>query len=60
MLALVSVYIYIGSSKGVFLQTGVIDNVVNVLNISSDANVLMKTIGCLRLLSKTDGMFNFG
>ncbi|XP_019854724.1 PREDICTED: uncharacterized protein LOC105313532 [Amphimedon queenslandica] len=42
------------SSKDAFLKEGVLDTVVNVLNASSDANVLIKAIGCLRLLSKTE------
>ena len=49
---------YAASSKDAFLKEGVLDTVVNALNVSSDANVLMKAIGCLRLLCKTEGMIH--
>lgn len=56
--ALMSVNYYAASSKDAFLKEGVLDTVVNVLNVSSDANVVMKAIGCLRLLCKTEGLIH--
>ena len=39
-----------------FLQEGVVDEVIDMLEQSTEPHVIMKSIGCLRLLSTRNGM----
>ena len=48
---------YTEAHKLLFLKDGIVEKVVNVLKLSSDPNVIMKALGCLRLLSVTPGQY---
>ena len=47
-----------GTNKLLFLQKGIIDDVITVLNESDEPNVVIKAIGCLRILSSETGMIS--
>ena len=47
-----------GTNKLLFLQKGIIDDVITVLNQSDEPNVVIKAIGCLRILSSETGMIS--
>ena len=49
--------VIIDCSKDTFFQKEILDKIVAVLNTASDPNVLMKAVGCMRLLSKHNSMF---
>ena len=42
----------LGSHKLLFLQENIIDKVIALLNQASDPNIIIKAIGCLRLLQQ--------
>ena len=45
----------LGSHKLLFLQENIIDKVIALLNQASDPNIIIKAIGCLRLLATETG-----
>lgn len=52
-------YINIAAHKSIFFKEGVVEKVSNTLLEAADPSVVMKAVGCLRLLSVTTGrLFN--
>ena len=49
------IYYCLGSHKLLFLQESIIDKVITLLNQASDPNIIIKAIGCLRLLATETG-----